>query len=159
MDNDIFSSEIVIMGCGNVLYQDDGIGCNVANRLLESSTMPKGVHVVDAGLAAPRLINLLKTGKNRPGLVLVDAGDFGGKKGDVKVFDVREFRENRFSCTSHGISLSDELLSYNGKVHLVVCQVDEGSMALKPFMLTKDTEKAIDRACKCVMSLVKEVNG
>ena len=159
MDRDIFNSNMIIIGCGNVLYQDDGIGCNVANRLIERDQLPDGVQVVDAGLAAPRLINLLKTGTKRPGIIIVDAGDFGGNKGDIKVFSVKEFINNRHSCTSHGISLSDELLSYNGNVQLVVCQVDEKSMKLKPFVLSKDTEGAVDKACEYVMSLLKEVNG
>ncbi|MDE3075061.1 MAG: HyaD/HybD family hydrogenase maturation endopeptidase [Chloroflexota bacterium] len=71
---------VVILGVGNVLSSDDGIGVRVAQELARRPDLPAGVRVVDGGTAGFRLLPLLETAQR---LILVDALDVGAPPGTV----------------------------------------------------------------------------
>ena len=62
---------ILIVGLGNPLQADDGVGCRVAEAL-EGHQLPPGVEVMDAGTPGVGLINLLE-GRQRA--IIVDAAE------------------------------------------------------------------------------------
>jgi hydrogenase maturation protease len=61
----------LVLGCGNLLAGDDGVGPEVARRLA-SAPVPEGVEIVDGGTLGLDLLPLLD---NQDVLVLVDAVD------------------------------------------------------------------------------------
>ena len=60
---------VLILGVGNLLLKDEGIGVHVARRLADAG-LPEDVRVVDCGT---RLLDALSFIKNADRLIVVDA--------------------------------------------------------------------------------------
>lgn len=77
---------IVVLGVGNLLMSDEGVGVHVANRLMEMD-LPAGVKVVEGGTDGFRLMNVV-TEADR--LIVVDAVKGGGAPGSIYRFDIKD---------------------------------------------------------------------
>ena len=72
-----------VIGIGNTLMADDGIGLLVLDRLKERYVGRDDIEIIPLATGGMDLLHVL------PGLdiaVIIDAGDFGGKPGDHQVF-------------------------------------------------------------------------
>ena len=78
----------VVIGLGNPLRADDGVGVRVA-RLLVEQTLPENVEVVDGGTQGLGLITLME-GRQRA--ILVDAANVGSSPGEFVRFTPDEAR-------------------------------------------------------------------
>jgi hydrogenase maturation protease len=74
------TSEILILGVGNILFSDDGLGIRVVEKLLENYQFPDQVSVVDGGVLG---INLLGVISHAHHLIVVDTILNKGKPGDL----------------------------------------------------------------------------
>ncbi|MBW2171648.1 MAG: HyaD/HybD family hydrogenase maturation endopeptidase [Deltaproteobacteria bacterium] len=77
---------IVVLGVGNVLLSDEGVGVHVAKKLLEME-LPPGVQVVEGGTDGFRLMNVV-TEADR--LIIVDAVKGGEAPGSIYRFDIKD---------------------------------------------------------------------
>ncbi len=62
--------EILVLGLGNILLGDEGVGVRVIERLLESYEFPEGVRVMDGGTLGLDLLPYLEDASR---LLVVDA--------------------------------------------------------------------------------------
>ena len=107
-------SEIVVLGVGNTLLTDDGIGVHVVRELMDadaaSGAARDGVVFHDGGTIGLALLPLIE---NAGGVILVDAADFGGAVGEVRRFEGDDMdallRVKR--STPHEIAVSDLILT------------------------------------------------
>ncbi len=72
----------LILGLGNPLQADDGIGCRAAEQL-EKCTLPDNVQVLDGGTPGVGLVNLFE-GRER--VIIIDAAEMGREPGTVVRF-------------------------------------------------------------------------
>ncbi len=72
----------LILGLGNLLQCDDGVGCRVAQEL-EQRTLPDDVEVLDAGTPGIGLLNLIQ---DRQRVIIIDAAEMGLQPGEFKRF-------------------------------------------------------------------------
>lgn len=99
----------VVLGVGNTILADEGVGVRVVEALERDYTVPEGVTVIDAGTSG---MEMLEDMSDLDFLLVVDAiaagkapGELVQLRGDaVPVF----FRRN---LSPHGIGLSDVLAS------------------------------------------------
>ena len=70
---------VVILGVGNLLLSDEGVGVHVANKLMEMD-LPAGVEVIEGGTDGFRLMNVV-TEADR--LIVVDAVKGGSPPGSI----------------------------------------------------------------------------
>jgi len=70
---------VAVLGLGNVLMGDDGVGVEVIRRL-EEEALPAGVKLVDGGTAAQEA---LYEAEGYPTVLIVDAAHGGGPPGAV----------------------------------------------------------------------------
>ncbi|MEW6364101.1 MAG: hydrogenase maturation protease [Acidobacteriota bacterium] len=70
---------ILILGLGNPLQGDDGVGCRVIEAL-QQETLPDGVEAMDGGTPGVGLVHLLE---GRRCVFLVDAAEMGQAPGTV----------------------------------------------------------------------------
>lgn len=96
-----------IIGVGNLLYSDEGVGVHVARRLLEGD-IPPGVAVWDGGTEGLGLMDAI-VGLDR--LVIVDCVKAGGAPGTIYRIDWNDLpAEAREEKTSfHQATISDVL--------------------------------------------------
>ena len=79
MCSEAASGITVVLGIGNLLRQDEGVGVHVAQRLLEAD-LPEGVEVLDGGTAPTVALDAVgPIGR----LIVVDAVDAGAEPGTV----------------------------------------------------------------------------
>jgi hydrogenase maturation protease len=93
--------KIVVLGIGNLLRGDDGVGVH-AVRALEKMALPPEVEVVDSGTSPELLQHFDTAGK----LVVIDAMDTGDKPGSIYRFRLDELKtEPQGMASAHDIGL------------------------------------------------------
>ena len=81
----------LVLGCGNVLFGDDGFGCALVEYVRSHCGLPEGVCVLDAGTGVRNLLFTLLLSPVRPRRILiVDALDAGRTPGEFFSIDPRE---------------------------------------------------------------------
>ena len=78
----------LILGLGNPLRGDDGVGCRLVEELARRE-LPPGVQVLDGGAAGLGLLNLVE-GWER--VVVVDAAEMGRGPGEIVRFTLADVR-------------------------------------------------------------------
>lgn len=104
---------ILILGLGNPLQGDDGVGCRVAQEL-EKRELPNDVEVMDGGTPGVGLLNFLA---GRKWVIIVDAAEMGIAVGEFRRFTPEQVvltgSAQRFSLHRSGVAdalaLADEL--------------------------------------------------
>lgn len=107
--------KIGVIGIGNPLRRDDGIGILLLKKVMEKKhEIPENIEYIDGGTSYLSLIHDLERFDI---VVFIDAVDFGGKPGDSKIFDYEEVisKKINFNISTHGediaqiITLSEDI--------------------------------------------------
>jgi hydrogenase maturation protease len=94
-----------VLGIGNVLLRDEGIGCHVVHAL-EGTPLP-GVKIIDGG-TCPDVLQLLEDADK---LVIVDAVKGGGAPGQIYRFHPEDITlEQKPFLSLHDVGLVDSLM-------------------------------------------------
>jgi hydrogenase maturation protease len=100
---------VAVVGIGNILLKDEGIGVHIARRLREALPIDKiSLEVIDGG-TSPEVFFLVE-GVDK--LVLIDAVKGGGSPGSVYLFHPEDIVPEE----KHPISAHDMDLMYNLKM-------------------------------------------
>jgi hydrogenase maturation protease len=94
---------ILVLGIGNLLMGDEGMGVH-AVRLLDRMPLPDDVTVVDGGTGGFHLLGLLE---EHDRIVMIDATMDGRPPGTVSVLQPKFASEFPRSLTAHDIGLRD----------------------------------------------------
>lgn len=73
-------SKTAIVGIGNYIMQDEGVGVHVLNRLSEMQCIPYDVELIDAGVNSYDMVDIF--GKYEH-LIVIDAMQAGGEPGTI----------------------------------------------------------------------------
>lgn len=84
-------AEVTVLGVGNLLLKDDGIGVHLISRLKEES-WPEGVELVDGGTAGIDLSPIIESARR---LIVVDAVQGGCEPGAIYRLTPEVLRETR----------------------------------------------------------------
>ncbi|MEO0070416.1 MAG: hydrogenase 3 maturation endopeptidase HyCI [candidate division WOR-3 bacterium] len=115
--------KILIVGVGNRLRCDDGVGSHIVDLFKERV---KDVEVIDAGTVPENYLESI-TQKRPQRVLIVDACLFDGKPGEFRLFDLESF-ENlhfpNFSTHTLPLNLIAQLIitKTNAKVYLLGIQ-------------------------------------
>ena len=110
---DASSPKTVILGVGNVLLSDEGIGVHVANELF-GMELPPGVSVIEGGTDGFSLLNII-TEADR--LIVVDAVKGGADPGSIYRFNVDDVRSvpSGFRTSVHQVGIL-EVIDLSGLI-------------------------------------------
>ena len=105
---------VLIMGIGNYLMGDEGVGVHVAQRLARE-VLPNGVDVLDGGTGG---FFLMEYFENYPVVILVDATLDDRPTGTIRVIEPRFASDFPRAMSTHDIGLRDlvEGLAILGKL-------------------------------------------
>ena len=96
---------IVVVGVGNLLLKDEGVGIHVVQHLQEMD-LPPDIELIDGG-TAPDLIAYIKAGDK---LIIVDAAKAGGEPGTVYRFLPEELAtETSTLASAHELGVESNL--------------------------------------------------
>lgn len=152
-----FDAEVLVVGCGNVLYKDDGFGPATIVEIeknLENRPLPSNVMTVDAGTSAPFYIFSLPNPLWKK-IIIIDIGEFGGKPGDVKILSKDEVPKGRYQ-NPHSISVTDPLDDLEEvEIVIIACQPERVSSPYVEYGLSDSVLEAVPKAIDLVY---EEVN-
>lgn len=152
------NKEIMVLGCGNILFGDDGFGASVAEHLLNRTILPKNVSVLNAGTGVRGMLFDLVLSEQRPRkIIVVDAVDLGRKAGEVFKINIDELPKNKTDdFTLHETPTSNllqELKDFcNVEVIVVAGQIESIPESVKPG-LSDALEKSVAVAAEEVLQL------
>ncbi|MFH1322074.1 MAG: hydrogenase maturation protease [Bacteroidota bacterium] len=76
--------DILILGCGNILFGDDGFGPNVAEELQKNYNLPEDIVVINAGSSVRNILFDITLSERRPRkIIIVDAVDAAKTPGEI----------------------------------------------------------------------------
>ncbi len=101
------NASVLVLGLGNILLSDEGVGVRIVEALDASHELPDDVETLDGGTSGMELLDMVA---ERDYLIVADAVNAAGPAGRVirlENDDIRMLFETRFS--PHQLGLSDML--------------------------------------------------
>jgi hydrogenase 3 maturation protease len=132
------SGKVVILGIGNTLRQDDGIGSLIASRIKDK--VPYIVY--DSGSTPENYLG--KIIKDKPdSIVIIDAVDFGGTPGEFYEIEGTELETaNIYSTHNASLSLAINYLKNNLKADIIALIIQPQKIAFVD-KLTPELEETL----------------
>jgi hydrogenase maturation protease len=154
----ISPQKIVILGVGNLLLSDEGVGVHVANELMKMD-LPPEVSVVEGGTDGFRLLNVI-TEADR--LIVIDAVKGGAEPGSIYRFDIDEVRNcpPGFKTSVHQIGILEviDLSGLIGKTpHTTVIGIEPISLEMG-MELTPEIKAKIPRIIELILEELRKYN-
>ena len=145
----------VILGIGNILLSDEGVGVHIANEFAKMD-LPAHVSVVEGGTDGFRLLNII-TEADR--LIIVDAVRGGSEAGSIYRFDVDEVRNcpSGFKTSVHQIGILEviDLSGLIGKTpHTTVVGIEPKSLEMS-MDLSPDIREKVPKIIELVLEELK----
>jgi coenzyme F420 hydrogenase subunit delta len=161
---DAMQKDIIVLGCGNILFGDDGFGSSVVEHLQSFSPLPENVSVINAGTSVREILFDLILGEQRPRkIIVIDAVDANRKPGEIFRIDIEEIPKNKVDDFAlHGMPTSNllrELRDYcRVEVIIIAGQVESIPDAVRPG-LSDALARGVSVAVEEVLNLCDESRG
>ncbi|TRZ53727.1 hydrogenase maturation protease [bacterium] len=152
------NKDIIVLGCGNILFGDDGFGSSVAEHLQSCTVLPENVSVINAGTGVRGMLFDLVLSEQKPRkIIVVDAVDAGRKAGEVFKIDIDELPKNKTDdFTLHEMPTSNllqELKDFcNVEVIIIAGQIESIPEVVRPG-LSDTLAKSVAVAAEEVLNL------
>ena len=144
---------MLVLGVGNLLVGDEGVGVH-ALRMLETETWPAHVRLLDGGHGGFQLLDLLRSHSR---IILIDATRDGAAPGTISQFRARVATDFPPALGAHDIGLRDlisaaSLLGPLPEIEVITVSVTE----LKPMTmeLSASVAAALPEVARRVRALV-----
>ncbi len=100
---------ILVLGIGNILQKDDGIGVHIVNHIAETGMeLPGDVELADGGTAGHDLIPLMQ---GRDKIIIVDALNVDDRPGSVYRFTPEHLLERKGAFSLHDVGIKEVIAS------------------------------------------------
>jgi hydrogenase maturation protease len=119
---------ILILGIGNVLMGDEGVGVHAINYLdKEPSFADENIHFLDGGTGGFHLLEYLQ---NYSTVIMIDATMDGKPAGTVRLIKPKFSKDFPKTLSAHDIGLKDlvesaALLNHHPEIFLITVSIDE----------------------------------
>jgi hydrogenase maturation protease len=147
---------ILIMGVGNYLMGDEGVGVHAANRLSELN-LPENIYVVDGGTGG---FHLLEYFEKYPRIILIDATLDNNPIGTIRLIKPKFASDFPKAMSTHDIGLKDmmssiQLLGKFPEIHLFVVSIE--SLQQQGVEMTDEIEAIMPELIGKIESLAMEM--
>lgn len=147
-----YDAEVLVVGCGNVLFKDDGFGPATIMEIeknIENRPLPDNVMTIDAGTSAPHYIFSLPNPLWKK-IIILDIANFEGQPGDIKKLSKDQVPVGKYQ-DPHSVSVADPLEELEDvEIVIIACQPEKVSSPFVEYGLTETVEKAIPKAIDIV---------
>jgi len=152
------TSKVIVIGVGNILLRDEGVGVHIVQKLLRRG-LPEDVVIIDGGTATLSALDLIpeQCGDSGHDLIIVDAVKGGGAPGTIYLFTPEDI-DNRCQANNdvfslHQMSLIDaiSILKFEGRKpeSVKVIGIEPGSIDTG-LGLSEDLRKRLPRIVEFV---------
>lgn len=149
-----------ILGVGNVLQQDDGIGVKVLKYLEANYIFPEDVELIDGGTTGAGLDTAIY---GKEWMIVIDALNVSGNPGEVKFLSGEEFlsKPSAIRMTPHQVGFLDQIqllaLEGNGPKHVDLIGVIPKEISFLP-TLSPEVEASMDQVIEMLFKWLKTKN-
>ena len=157
MIGQLFKKSILVFGCGNILFGDDGFGPAVIEHLKKHTLLPEHVLAMDVGTSIRDILFDLALSEKKPEkIIVVDAVDYPDRKpGDVFEIPVEGIPEKKTADFSlhqfPTVNILQELRDHTGiQITILVGQTDTLPEMIQPG-LSKTMQGAVAEACERII--------
>jgi hydrogenase maturation protease len=147
---------ILILGVGNLLVGDEGVGVHIV-RALEEMEWPEHVHILDGGTGGFHLLSYFSDYKR---IILIDATRDGEPVGTIQQFTPTLPSDFPPSLGAHDIGLKDligaaALTGPLPEMTVVTISIEE----LKPMVLelSPDVAAAVPEVCGVIREMIGQI--
>lgn len=150
-----YSCKNLVVGCGNILFKDDGFGPRVIealNKYFADKEMPEDTKFVDGGVGAPQYIFSLPD-PSWEKVIVIDALEFNGEPGELRIYSPNNMVINEYGG-AHAVPLDQSLLTLTRmgvEVVIVGCKLKEVTEPDVVIGLSEEVEAAIPKAVDMVL--------
>jgi coenzyme F420 hydrogenase subunit delta len=152
-----YGKRILVFGCGNILFGDDGFGPIVADELIKNYPIPDDISVINAGTSIRELLfNIMVEDKKPEIILIIDAIDASRDAGEIFNLELDDLPENKiddFSLhQSPTTNLLRELRDHGGvDVRILSCQVEKLPESIDPG-LSEILKERVSEMCDLIVS-------
>lgn len=150
--------KILVLGVGNVLMGDEGVGVH-AIKELEKRSWPENVHFLDGGTGGFHLLEYLQHYKK---IIMIDATMDGQPPGTLRLIKPKFSSDFPKALSAHDIGLKDlvesaSILGHLPEIHLITVSIN----AVQPMQLEMSPEikKSIPEVIQSVTEILQTLNN
>ena len=151
-----YKNKLLILGIGNYLMGDEGIGVHIAERL-GKETLPVEVDVLDGGTGG---FHLLEYFELYPNVILIDATLDSNPPGTIRLIKPRFAKDFPQAMSTHDIGLKDmvsalQIMGTIPEIDLFVVSIE--SVQQQGITLTAQVESVVPLIIEKVKTLMYEI--
>lgn len=150
-----YNHENLIVGCGNILYGDDGFGPEVVSYIKNENIEFRGdTCVIDGATSAPHYIFTLPQEKWK-NIIIVDIASLNRTAGTIAVLDLDEVHEEDRYMDVHGLSATYPLHDLDDKINIKLVVIQPENVPLEMEIgLSKVLEDKIPETVETIHELL-----
>jgi len=164
MENDISGygkKEFLVLGCGNILFGDDGLGPAAVEYLKNNYSIPSDTEVINAGCSVRNILfDITLSDKKPEKIIIIDAFDIGKNPGEIFEIDIDDIPEEKIDDFSmHQIPTSNLLRELKDfiKIEVKVIGCQPGFIPGTVFIgLSEKVTCSIPRICDLIIEEIRE---
>lgn len=150
------NSDTLVLGIGNYLMGDEGIGVHVANRLGQINLLPEGVTVLDGGTGGFHLLEYFELYDH---IILIDATLDNNTPGTIRKIKPRFATDFPPAMSTHDIGLKDlvsalQILGKMPEIDLFVVSI--ATIQQQGIELTPEIEAVVPDVIDKILNLLAE---
>ncbi len=151
------AEKILILGVGNVILGDEGVGIH-AVRYLETQELPANTELLDGGTGGFHMLSVMEDYKT---LIMIDATIDSKEEGSISLIEPKFASDFPKAMSSHDIGLKDlvetaTLLGHMPKIYLITVTVKDISEVR--MTLSENVENSLPEIAKLVKSILAKVS-
>jgi len=148
-----FNKEILVLGCGNILFGDDGFGPSTVEYLMSNYEIPSKASVINIGLSCRIILFHVVLSEKKPKtIIIVDAVDAGRTPGEIFELDIDDIPEKKIDDFSmHQLPTSNLLKELKN-----ICGVDVRIISVQVDHIPEEVAPGLSEVVKNSIPLVCE---
>ena len=145
---DYYQKATLILGCGNILFGDDGFGPAVVDYLQEHHRVPSQVAVLDVGTGVREvLFNVILAEKKPERIIIIDALDCNREPGEVFTVSIEDIPEEK----SHDFSVHQMPTLNMLKELRDLCRLEVVVLAAQPEQVPETVQSGLSKKLREVV--------
>jgi hydrogenase maturation protease len=152
--------KILILGVGNILFSDEGLGVRVVEKLMEGYEFPENVSIEDGGVLGLNLLGVISSADH---LIVVDAIRNGGNPGTVYRLEGEEIPRRILAKNSiHQVDLLEALTlcqALEKTPETVILGVEPEDIETLSLNLTAPVSEKLDDLSDMVLEELKRLDS
>ena len=148
--------KILILGVGNLILNDEGIGIHIINRL-SSMKLPPNIDILDGGTGG---LALLETFQGYPNLFLIDATLATNPAGTIRRLSPKYSKDYPPLLSAHEIGLKemiDAMLLLGEAPQIELIAVSVRNCRSLGMQLSPEVSKAIPQIVQLILEIIDEL--